>query len=158
MSVLDQTQSQSQSQNISLEKETDENIQEIKECAICYDELNNRNEIVKLNCGHEFHYECIFYAYKTKNKRKCPFCRGYGGYLQLKKNEFPVKNVHYEFNEIELYINSKNYEKLQEVCDKYYDNSKCNSIILNGQKKGSQCSKSKSQNSNYCYMHNKFKK
>ena len=138
-------------------------------CPICYDPLeldktktktktNGGKELIKLQCGHEFHYDCILYAYKAKNKRKCPYCRRNGGYIELKEGVFPVKNIHYEFNDINEFIIKNDHIKLNELCSKYYDNTKCNSIILNGINKGTQCKKNKQTNNSYCYIHNKFKK
>lgn len=138
---------------------------EVKTCPICYDPLeldnsktNSGKELIKLQCGHEFHYDCILFAYKAKNKRKCPYCRCNGGYIELKEGVFPVKNIHYEFNEINDLIIKNDHIKLDEFCSKYYDNTKCNSVILNGINKGTQCKKNKQTNSSYCYIHNKYKK
>lgn len=39
------------------------------ECAICLESLNN--EIVKLDCNHQFHLNCI----KNIDNNKCPLCR-----------------------------------------------------------------------------------
>ena len=40
-------------------------------CSICLDNLYNNESIIKLNCGHKFHYKCIE---QVKNN-KCPYCR-----------------------------------------------------------------------------------
>ena len=40
-------------------------------CSICIDNLENNASIVKLDCGHLFHYDCII---NVKNN-KCPNCR-----------------------------------------------------------------------------------
>ena len=34
-----------------------------EECPICGDDLNSKY-IHKLDCGHEFHYECLFKSLK----------------------------------------------------------------------------------------------
>jgi hypothetical protein len=43
------------------------------ECCICYEEVNNLNEI-KLNCNHELCKECYKKIVKSNNC-KCPLCR-----------------------------------------------------------------------------------
>lgn len=40
------------------------------DCPICLDE-KNKNKIIKLDCGHQFHFDCII---KIKNNA-CPLCR-----------------------------------------------------------------------------------
>jgi len=46
-------------------------------CDICSDVLDTN--LVKLNCGHIFHYDCIKMAYKYAKKMECPYCRQNGG-------------------------------------------------------------------------------
>ena len=42
-------------------------------CPICCNFLGNG--VVKLNCGHSYHLECIGEWYFTSNKKSCPTCR-----------------------------------------------------------------------------------
>lgn len=48
-------------------------------CNICGDILETN--IVKIKCGHIFHYECIKMSYKYSNYTECPYCRQNGGKL-----------------------------------------------------------------------------
>ena len=125
-----------------------------KICPICYDNLED-NEI-KLVCGHSFHYKCIYHQYLNSSKRICPYCRCYGGYLQLQRGEFPKKNIHSEYNIIEKNIKENNIEKLEKITKKYIDTSKCHCIILKGKNKGTQCRKTKQKNGDYCFIHKKI--
>ncbi|VVU95602.1 hypothetical protein CPAV1605_1354 [seawater metagenome] len=43
----------------------------MQNCAICLDSLNKKHTIVKLNCDHIYHLECIT---KVENNL-CPLCR-----------------------------------------------------------------------------------
>jgi len=46
-----------------------------KLCIICGEE-KNKHFIHKLDCGHEFHYECIIKCFNScKKDMRCPFCR-----------------------------------------------------------------------------------
>ena len=45
-------------------------------CPICYDEIENKNKISQLKCGHIFHQECISeWTKKCKEGNNCPVCR-----------------------------------------------------------------------------------
>ena len=44
-----------------------------KDCCICLEDFNTKNKIVKLECKHIFHIECLFETIKFKNS--CPMCR-----------------------------------------------------------------------------------
>lgn len=47
---------------------------EEEECAVCLEEMNEKRTLVKLECGHGYHKECIkrWLSYKDN----CPYCRG----------------------------------------------------------------------------------
>ena len=51
------------------------NIKDIKEnkCSICLEEYQKNNNIIKLNCEHQYHKECIKQWFKINNN--CPQCR-----------------------------------------------------------------------------------
>tara|TARA_B100001123_G_C15165013_1_gene969053 strand:+ start:518 stop:862 length:345 start_codon:yes stop_codon:yes gene_type:complete len=97
-----------------------------EECPICGDDLNSKY-IHKLDCGHEFHYECLFKSLKFQRKNICPTCRAPFKFLPvvngLKKLEY---KIHYDNT-------NKHLIKL--------DNIKCNHIISRGKNKGKQCNK-----------------
>ena len=64
------------------------------DCQICYIKLDETKVI--LDCKHEYHYDCIYHAYKhSKNRRnrECPYCRNYGDWLYLKDGYQPLKYV-----------------------------------------------------------------
>ena len=48
--------------------------QEDIECAICIDKFEKENEIIKLNCNHIYHKDCIK-NYLLNYNNKCPMCR-----------------------------------------------------------------------------------
>ena len=141
-------------------------------CPICYENLNvttnntNTNldpndNITTLKCGHKFHSLCILETYKhnrdkTKNSyikiRVCPFCRKDGGYLKLIRNVFPLKKIHKEWDIINEQINNKN-NNLEDFLLPYLNKDKCYALLKTGINKGSQCSKKKYGDSNYCHIH-----
>jgi len=128
------------------------------ECAICYEKLDN--SAIKLKCGHTFHYNCIFNSYKmstVKNNvklfRKCPYCRNNGGFLPIRENIYPHKNIHIEYYEIEQHLIRNDFDKLKQFVDKYIDKTKCNAILKSGINKGYQCKKNKKKYHDYCHLH-----
>ena len=48
------------------------------ECSICLDFIDNCKDILILNCGHKYHYNCI----KNVTNNLCPYCRD----IIIKKN------------------------------------------------------------------------
>ena len=56
-------------------------IDTVKTCPCCKDVLEESNEYyIKISCGHEFHYDCIYDAFEFNKKRgnnilECPYCR-----------------------------------------------------------------------------------
>jgi hypothetical protein len=50
-------------------------------CYCCKDELSNLDDdYTKLSCNHEYHYDCIYFAFCANKKRgssvlECPYCR-----------------------------------------------------------------------------------
>lgn len=50
-------------------------------CSCCKDELSVVEDLyIKLSCGHEYHYDCIYSAFIANKKRsnnilECPYCR-----------------------------------------------------------------------------------
>ena len=99
---------------------------DIEECPICGDDLNSKY-VHELECGHKFHYECLFKSLKFQNKNICPTCRKPFNLLPivngLKKLEY---KIHYDNT-------NKDLIKL--------DNIKCNHILTKGKNKGKKCNK-----------------
>ena len=86
-----------------------------KYCEICAFEMTEK--IVTLNCGHKFHYDCLFYSifkiHKIKgnkiknNNLQCPYCRSSFNFLPLADGIIPLKNIHREYDEYILKDNLK---------------------------------------------------
>ena len=69
-------------------------------CIICLSELGNRN-ITTLDCGHSFHYGCIF-RWNTQHN-SCPYCRN--PILPNQNNENNNENEENNMaNDDEIYI------------------------------------------------------
>lgn len=100
----------------------------VNECRICGDEFQNNQYVLK--CGHQFHYDCLIYAYNSPTKKTCPYCRKNNGYLSLQLNMIAIKGIHKE-----------------------YSAKQCNGIYKYGVKKGTQCIHQKKENSDYCGRH-----
>ena len=100
-------------------KNNNDNNNNIMSCIICLEEEKEK-EIVKLCCGHEFHYECIILEYLSKKNRLCPYCRKKGCVLELMTGPPPIKGIHLE------------YWESKEV-------KKCNAILRSGPNKGKMC-------------------
>ena len=49
------------------------------------------------------------------------FCRYKCGYLELRENVYPIKNIHYEFYEIESCLLRNEFDKIKEITQKYID-------------------------------------
>tara|TARA_Y100001958_G_C21247521_1_gene578962 strand:- start:7226 stop:7567 length:342 start_codon:yes stop_codon:yes gene_type:complete len=111
-----------------------------KECPIC-GELLNTKYVHKLDCNHEFHYECLLKSLKFQKKNICPTCRDPFNYLPvvngLRKLEY---RIHYDSN-------NKDSVKL--------NNLKCNHIITKGKNKGNKCNKNCKIGFNTCSLHTK---
>jgi hypothetical protein len=48
---------------------------DVKECTICLDHINNKNEIYITNCKHCFHKKCFYKFIKYRGNKNCPNCR-----------------------------------------------------------------------------------
>tara|TARA_B110000483_G_C17842159_1_gene407008 strand:- start:121 stop:552 length:432 start_codon:yes stop_codon:yes gene_type:complete len=121
-----------------------------KICLVCHDEivdgLDGLDGLVKLKCSHKYHYKCIFMTYKSMGgNRECPYCRGDGGHLELKKGTVPQMGIHKEYSD---YVDGKfNLE------DIIYNEGKCKHILKTGKNVGSQCNCNPKPDSNYCGRH-----
>jgi len=68
-------------------------------CTICSRELISNK--FSLDCGHEYHYECIYNWFKktvstmhSSKNRECPYCRKQSNYLPLKEGYSYIKHLH----------------------------------------------------------------
>ena len=141
-------------------------------CPICYDKIEDKDLSI-LKCNHKFHAQCILETYKhnrdtSKNSytniRVCPYCRADGGYLELLPNMFPLKRIHNEWNILNNQINICNINNISnnklfnKLIYPYLNKNNCFAILKTGKNKGTQCSKKQNDDSNYCHIHNKFKR
>ena len=113
-------------------------------CLICYDNLNNNDNISILKCCHKYHYNCILLSYRKVNKRICPYCRSDGGFLDLPKGVSPEYKIHYTS------IYNKEQLKIK------YIEGKCKYILKQGKNKGKQCSFNSKTENDFCNRHNKI--
>jgi len=114
-------------------------------CLICHKSMteDDSDDIWKLVCKHQFHYQCIFNWYKTSSSKiqsghnnfkpkTCPYCRKNGGWLPLKDGVTPLKDVHEEYiipvkpnkkfgktNHSHCQAFLKTTDKFQHKCNKY---------------------------------------
>jgi len=112
-------------------------------CNICFEKHDNSS--VKLKCGHKYHYNCIKESYQLNKSsiiRRCPYCRGDGGYLPLKHDNKPIENIHLEYYQC--------YSPM--IKGKSYFKPKCKGIIKSGPNKGKQCTYSCYSNG-FCGIH-----
>lgn len=108
---------------------------ESENCAICYEK--NDDYTHKLNCGHTFHYNCLYLSFKNSKNNDCPYCRSKHNYLPIVPGlkKFNSKIIEYDINKLDLI------------------NKKCDMILKKGKNKGTQCSKNCKLGFNYCSVH-----
>ena len=107
-------------------------------CDICGDTKCSKF-IQKLDCGHEFHYECILTTFRLDKYNTCPICRQVQDTLPIVNG---LKKIYYGIH--------------------YYDekpllnNTLCNHILKSGKNKGNKCNKNCKLGYNVCGTHLKF--
>jgi hypothetical protein len=94
------------------------------ECSICTYNLNNKKNIVFLECHHVFHIDCIFKWFNS-NKNTCPNCRHKSC---IYESLFTIDD--------ELYIWLKNLNtildnKMKNLIREYIENQKMKSLKMN---------------------------
>ena len=136
----------------------------LEECSVCCDPLDpNGEEIIKLSCGHTFHYNCILQSYRAalnmnrySSKRECPYCRSKGEYLELKPGVVPMRGIHKEYN-----VLRGRQIKIDLLREMYFDPSKCQCLLVSGANKFQQCSRKHHKDSTdvipMCSLHMKKK-
>ena len=130
--------------------QTNEDSTTQSQCAVCLEDLGSRNTTT-LDCGHSFHYTCIFRWNRTHNN--CPCCRqnintdnsmvrhlnseinppnnivdNSGGDIQ--SNNIEINDINNDINEINE-INEINNANLPEILDMYTRNNYDVTIICN---------------------------
>ena len=63
----------------------------LDECAICLEPMLHLYDVVKPQCGHRFHLDCLVEARKCQNL--CPLCRGAIGVVTWAQPRAPSRPV-----------------------------------------------------------------
>ena len=139
-------------------------------CFECFEEAKDTNKRdlksvnkskITLKCNHSFHHDCLV-DWMIREKKSinyfCPYCREkINYYIELPKGMFPIKYIHKEYNMIQKFIDSNDEKSLKEICDLYFNENHCNTILKTGKNKGLQCCKKKINGSQMCKLHsNKY--
>ena len=101
-------------------------------CNICGD-LKKDKFMLKLECGHEFHYECILKTFLSSTSKLCPICRKY-------VDKLPIVNGL-----------KKLYPDIHEPCS--YKSIPCKHILMTGKNKGKECNNKCKIGYGYCGKH-----
>ena len=108
-------------------------------CDICGDLLNDKC-VIKLNCNHSFHYECVMKSFQCEKKKmnSCPLCRQTHGLLPVVNGLTKVtRGIHY--------IDYKNIPQL--------NNTPCCTILKSGKRKGESCNAKCMLGMDHCKRH-----
>lgn len=124
---------------------------EQEECGICGLELRDKYSY-KLNCNHEFHYECLIKSFQNIPKLKkevnhCPYCREKSDYLPL------INGLKRIIPGVHCNIYDGTIEAHQSLKKDY--SVPCQHILTRGKNKGSMCQKNCFLGYNYCKIHKK---
>ena len=116
-------------------------------CAICGSEMNEMFS-VKLPCGHEFHYECLYKTYASlkktsyKYRNHCPYCREKSGLLPIVNGlARATVGIHY--------AQGQEPPEIPKV--------RCQHILVRGKNKGSPCDKKCQLGFTMCKTHREAK-
>lgn len=135
---------------------------EILECAICGLSLSD-GYVHKLECGHEFHYECLLksfksktsnYSYYKKNNNNCPYCRSSNNILPIING---LKKI-----EVGIHIKVNDFYKNKGLGTVYNNklinlqNVPCKAILKKGKRAGETCGKCCKLGSYYCGSHRNY--
>ena len=108
-------------------------------CDICGDLLNDKC-VIKLNCNHSFHYECVMKSFQCEKKKmnSCPLCRQSHGLLSVVNGLTKVtRGIHY--------IDYKNIPQI--------NNTPCSTILKSGKRKGESCNAKCMLGMTHCKRH-----
>lgn len=135
--------------NIENESNTDDKVDYDNLCYVCYENIEENQDVATLSCGHRYHYKCILLVFKSAlqksviSSKQCPYCRKNSGYLPLKPGILPIKYIHEEYN-------SKGDMPI------IYIPGKCKYILKRGPNSGNQCSLGIKTKDGYCKKHQKL--
>ncbi|VVU94845.1 hypothetical protein CPAV1605_570 [seawater metagenome] len=121
-------------------------------CLICHLNMNDEKEIVKLDCSHSYHRNCLFHKKSSKTYEiECPYCRSFS-----KCNQFINKCIALVGNK----KCNRNTFNSNCLCTKHvnYKPNKCIAILSRGKNKGQECGISIPLNEKYCKKHINFSK
>jgi len=131
---------------------TEISVKQEGKCYICCTDLEiGKEEIIKIDCGHYFHYDCLYDTFKynamsnntNTSIRECPYCRHNVGWLPLFPKQVAQPQIHIEY--ISPYLLKKIYKK-------------CGAINKSGKRKGHACGCNVySADKEYCGKHKNYK-
>lgn len=104
-------------------------------CCIC-GESKESKFCHKLECGHEFHYNCLFLSFKNMKTNSCPVCRSSHNLLPLVNGIKKINPLIHDTSNIDT-----------------FENIKCQHILKKGKRKGEECSNNCLLGYNYCGIH-----
>ena len=89
------------------------------DCFICFFELNDKNDIIILNCcKQKLHKKCFFNTILFINT-KCPICRGKN--IEI-KNYLTINDIVIFYNKLELEQKEKFINNIQQIILNNYNN------------------------------------
>ncbi|WVZ91942.1 hypothetical protein U9M48_038049 [Paspalum notatum var. saurae] len=80
-------------------------------CSICLDPVLGGRSVAKLQCGHEFHLDCIGSAFNAKGAMQCPNCR------KIEKGRWLYASGHRPSADIDMgaWVTGDNYDIASEL-------------------------------------------
>jgi len=123
-----------------------------EDCGICGLDLKEKYSH-KLNCNHEYHYECLMKSFQNENKHKkevnhCPYCRSKASYLPL------VNSLKKVIPGVHCHSLGPTVKQNKELLKKDY-NITCQHTLKRGKNKGDLCSKNSLLGYEHCKAHKK---
>lgn len=108
-------------------------------CDICGDLLNDKC-VIKLNCNHSFHYECVMKTFLADKKKinQCPLCR-------RKHGPLPVVNGLSKLTSGIHFIDANDLPELINI--------PCSTILKSGKRKGEPCNAKCMLGMDHCKRH-----
>ena len=123
-----------------------------EKCSICGEE--NEDFMIKLDCGHSFHYECSLLTFMNAKNKQCPYCRREHKCLPVIKGvKKIIPWIHSSFYDYNTIVDlDNNVININE-----YQPQKCNHVLTRGKNKGNTCSRYCKLGYDVCQQHLKMK-